>query len=82
MLRQISALLPEELGKSLLVALILITPGSFLVLPVLALFRLCARHGCYGAIQQLRGYWVSARIEMARRFGRSLTQTGNSVTRP
>lgn len=56
MLRQISALLPEALGKSLLVVLILLTPGSFLLLPVLALFRLCARHGCNGAIQLLHDY--------------------------
>jgi hypothetical protein len=61
MLRQISALLPEEPGKSLLVALILLAPGSFLILPVLAMFRLCSRHGYNNAVQSLRDYIVGAR---------------------
>lgn len=71
MLRQSSAWLPDEPGKSLLVALILITPGSFLILPALALFRLCARHGCKGAIQSLRDWMAQARSEAARVFERA-----------
>jgi len=74
MLRQLTALLPEELGKSLLVVLILLTPGSFLLVPLLAFFRLCARHGCHGAIQSVRDYFVGARSEVARLFNRMLTQ--------
>lgn len=72
MVRQISALIPEELGKPLLVALILLTPGSFLLLPVLALFRLCTRHGCNGAIRSLRGDFAGVRSEAARLFNHAL----------
>lgn len=43
MLRQFSALLPQGYAKWLGFALILLTPGSFLILPALALIRLCTR---------------------------------------
>lgn len=68
MLRQISALLPEEMGKSLLVVLILLAPGSFLLLPALALFRLCTKQGYNGAIRLLRDYLVRARSKGVRLF--------------
>jgi hypothetical protein len=79
MLRQISTLVPEELGKPLLAALILLMPGSFLVLPVLALFRLCASHGCNGATQALRDYFVRVRSEVAGLFNHTLTQEKTSL---
>ena len=60
MLRQISAWLPEELAKPLVVALILITPGSFLILPLLAWYRIYARRDGMNLTQALRNYFVKA----------------------
>lgn len=73
MLRRRLALRPQQLGKSLVIVLILITPGSFLILPLLALIRLRARRKDWPWMPVLRQQWL--RVRQIARAGTALPIT-------